>query len=179
MHTHLQSIDVGGCKLFFTAKSQKLLSAAYHLCIKISGLHYICSHKTFFFAPIRQLPVVPDADPGFGQRGPQILRLKVGERSALSVAGSFWIFNTQICVLPHSRDSFSLNLHLLQHQKLIKKNIRLYFNHLEIFLCTTPIFWSSWKSYALIEWLEEVCQVKWDKKILWHAWWKIDCVTGR
>ena len=61
-----------------------------------------------FFAPIRQLPVVPDADPGFGQRGPQILRLKVGERSALSVAGSFWVFKTKICVLPHSRDSFSL-----------------------------------------------------------------------
>ena len=57
--------------------------------------------------------------------GPQVLRPKVADvvkRSRASKAsnfvagvqgplkgpGSFWVFNAQICILPHSRDSFSL-----------------------------------------------------------------------
>ena len=65
------------------------------------------------------------ADPGFGQGGAQLLRLKVAdvakrsrakrsEQSAAGVQGplkgpgSFWVFNAQICILTHSRDSFSL-----------------------------------------------------------------------
>ena len=66
------------------------------------------------------------ADPGFGQGGePQVLRPKVadiakrshvseasnlrpGSRAHLKGPGSFWVFNAQICILPHSRDSFSL-----------------------------------------------------------------------
>ena len=57
--------------------------------------------------------------------GPQVLRLKVadvakrsrasevsnlrpGSRARLKGPGSFWVFNAQICILPHSRDSFSL-----------------------------------------------------------------------
>ena len=56
--------------------------------------------------------------------GPQLVRLKVAdvakwsdERSEQSAAGvqgplkgpgSFWVFNAQICILTHSRDSFSL-----------------------------------------------------------------------
>ena len=50
------------------------------------------------------------ADPGFGQGGPQLLRLKVAnvvKWRALG-PGSFWVFNSQICILTHSRDSFSL-----------------------------------------------------------------------
>ena len=35
--------------------------------------------------------------------------------------GSFWVFNAEICILPNSRDYFSLIFwHLFQHQKLIK-----------------------------------------------------------
>ena len=34
--------------------------------------------------------------------------------------GSFWVFNAQICILPHSRLFFSHFWHLFQHQKLIK-----------------------------------------------------------
>ena len=43
--------------------------------------------------------------------------------------GSFWVFNAQICILPHSRESFSLIF-----------DIRLYFNEFELFLHTTPTF---------------------------------------
>ena len=55
---------------------------------------------------------------------PQLLRLKVadvveqscmnkassvaGVQGSLKGIGSFWVFNGQICILPHSRDSFSL-----------------------------------------------------------------------
>ena len=31
-----------------------------------------------------------------------------GVQSPLKGPGSFWVFNDQICILPHSRDSFSL-----------------------------------------------------------------------
>ena len=53
------------------------------------------------------------ADPGFGQGGgPQVLRLKVADVAKRAICGrgpgSFWVFNAQICILPHSRDSFSL-----------------------------------------------------------------------
>ena len=67
---------------------------------------------------------IPGADPGFGQGGPQLLRLKVvnvvkwncvnkelsvaGVQGLLKGPGSFWVFNAQIYTLPHSRDSFSL-----------------------------------------------------------------------
>ena len=65
------------------------------------------------------------ADPGFGQGGAQVLRPKVadvvnqscaskmsnlrpGSRARLRALEAFWVFNAQICILPHSRDSFSL-----------------------------------------------------------------------
>ena len=31
-----------------------------------------------------------------------------GLQGPLKGPGSFWVFNAQICILPHSRDSFSL-----------------------------------------------------------------------
>ena len=31
-----------------------------------------------------------------------------GVQGPLKGPGSFWVFNAQICILPHSRDSFSL-----------------------------------------------------------------------
>ena len=69
--------------------------------------------------------VFTGVDPGFGQGGPQVLRAKVadvakrshareasnlqpGSQGPLKGPGSFWVFNAQICILPHSRDSFSL-----------------------------------------------------------------------
>ena len=65
------------------------------------------------------------ADPGFGQAGTPASEAescrrseaKSRERSKQSAArvqgplkgpGSFWVFNAQICILTHSRDSFSL-----------------------------------------------------------------------
>ena len=65
------------------------------------------------------------ADPGFGQGGAPASEAEncrpseaeSRERSEQSVAGvqgplkgpgSFWVFNAQICILTHSRDSFSL-----------------------------------------------------------------------
>ena len=68
--------------------------------------------------------VLTGADRGFGHGG-QVLRPKVADAAKCSrtneasnfVAGvqgpsagpgSFWVFNAQICILPHSRDSFSL-----------------------------------------------------------------------
>ena len=65
------------------------------------------------------------ADPGFGQGGGPASeaescrhsKAESGERREHSVAGvqgplkgpgSFWVFDAQICILTHSRDSFSL-----------------------------------------------------------------------
>ena len=65
------------------------------------------------------------ADPGFGQGGApayeaencRCSEAESPEQSEQSVArvqgplkgpGSFWVFNAQICILTHSRDSFSL-----------------------------------------------------------------------
>ena len=64
------------------------------------------------------------ADPGFGQGGPaseakscRCSEVESHEQSEQSVAGvqgllkgpgSFWVFNAQICILTHSRDSFSV-----------------------------------------------------------------------
>ena len=58
----------------------------------------------------------PGADPGFGQGGAQLLRPKVADiakqsrasEASILWAGSFWVFDAQICILTHSRDSFSL-----------------------------------------------------------------------
>ena len=53
------------------------------------------------------------ADPGFGQGGAQLLRLKVANaakrsrvQGPLKGPGSFWVFAAQICILTHSRDFF-------------------------------------------------------------------------
>ena len=63
------------------------------------------------------MEVFVGADPGFGQGGPQLSRPKVAdivewncasEVSYLWVLEAFELFNSQICILPYSRDSFSL-----------------------------------------------------------------------
>ena len=68
---------------------------------------------------------ITGADPGFGQGGApgseaescRCSEAESHERSEQIAAGvqgpqvgpgSFWVFNAQICILPHSRDSFSL-----------------------------------------------------------------------
>ena len=75
----------------------------------------------------RRIPrrIIAGADPGFGQGGApaseaencRCSKAESRERSEQSVAGvqgplkgpgSFWVFNAQICILTHSRDSFSL-----------------------------------------------------------------------
>ena len=57
------------------------------------------------------------ADPGFGQGGAPASEAESCRRSEHSVAGvqgplkgpgSFWVFDAEICILTHSRDSFSL-----------------------------------------------------------------------
>ena len=65
------------------------------------------------------------ADPGFGQGGAPgseaescrhseaescewSEQIAAGVQGPLEGPGSFWVFNAQICILPHSRDSFSL-----------------------------------------------------------------------
>ena len=79
---------------------------------------------------IRALPsaisaICAGVDPGFGQGGApaseaencRCSEAESREQSEQSVAGvqgplkgpgSFWVFNAQICILTHSRDSFSL-----------------------------------------------------------------------
>ena len=37
-------------------------------------------------------------------------QIAAGVQGPLKGPGSFWVFNAQICILPHSRDSFSLIL---------------------------------------------------------------------
>ena len=72
------------------------------------------------------LYIVPSgADPGFGQGGAPGAEAEscrrseaelrewseqfaAGVQGPLKGPGSFWVFNAQICILPHSRDSFSL-----------------------------------------------------------------------
>ena len=73
----------------------------------------------------RQHQHLSGADPGFGQgeapaseaESCQCSKAESCERSEHSAAGvqgplkgpgSFWVFNAQICILTHSRDSFSL-----------------------------------------------------------------------
>ena len=70
-----------------------------------------------------KFPVESGADPGFGQGGApaseaescrrsevesceQIEQSEAGVQGLLKGPGSFWVFN--ICILTHSRDSFSL-----------------------------------------------------------------------
>ena len=50
--------------------------------------------------------MVTGADPGFGQGGDPAS--EAGVQGLLKGPGSFWVFNAQICILTHSRDSFSL-----------------------------------------------------------------------
>ena len=63
--------------------------------------------------------VVTGADPGFGQGGgpaseaescrhSEASILRPGSRARFKGPGSFWVFDAQICILTHSRDSFSL-----------------------------------------------------------------------
>ena len=69
--------------------------------------------------------LIPGADPGFGQGGgpgaeaescrrseaelcERSEQFAAGVQGPLKGPGSFWVFNAQICILPHSRDSFSL-----------------------------------------------------------------------
>ena len=65
--------------------------------------------------------VFSGGDPGFGQGGPGseaescrcskaelCEQIVAGVQGLLKGPGSFWVFNAQICILPHSRDSFSL-----------------------------------------------------------------------
>ena len=63
----------------------------------------------------RILLVSPGADPGFGQGGSHFPRPKVADVAEWSCASKasymrpgFWVFNAQICILPHSRETFSL-----------------------------------------------------------------------
>ena len=67
-----------------------------------------------------------------------------GVQGPLKGPGSFWVFNTQICILPHSKDFCSHFWHLFQHQKLIKIehyivlqsiwNILIYYTYYLIFM---------------------------------------------
>ena len=67
----------------------------------------------------------PGADPGFGQGGAPASEAEscrhreaashersehsaAGVQGPLKGPGSFWVFDAQICILTHSRDSFSL-----------------------------------------------------------------------
>ena len=71
------------------------------------------------------------------QGGPQVLRPKVADVAKLSHSseasnlrpgvqgllkgpGSFWVFNAQICILPISRDSFSLIFDIISTPKVDK-----------------------------------------------------------
>ena len=84
---------------------------------------------SYYFTLVMSRPfekcIVSGADPGFGQGGAPASEAKncrrseaeSREQSEQSVAGvqgllkgpgSFWVFNAQICILTHSRDSFSL-----------------------------------------------------------------------
>ena len=38
----------------------------------------------------------------------EVSNLQPGSRACLRGPGSFWVFNAQMCILPHSRDSSSL-----------------------------------------------------------------------
>ena len=77
------------------------------------------------------------ADPGFGQGGAPASEAEscrrseaesrersehsaAGVQGPLKGPGSFWVFDAQICILTHSRDSFPLFLTSILHQKLIK-----------------------------------------------------------
>ena len=77
------------------------------------------------------------ADPGFGQGGgpgseaescrcseaescERSEQCAAGVQALLKGPGSFWVFNAQICILPHSRDSFSLILTLISTPKVNK-----------------------------------------------------------
>ena len=59
--------------------------------------------------------IMSGADPGFGQGEPQLLRPKVADVAKLSrvskvsiLQPGFRVFDAQICIFTHSRDSFSL-----------------------------------------------------------------------
>ena len=80
--------------------------------------------KTYTCWQIKKL-IDSGADPGLGQGGApgpeaescwhseaesheRSEQFAAGVQGLLKGPGSFWVFNAQICILPHSRDSFSL-----------------------------------------------------------------------
>ena len=82
---------------------------------------------------------------------------------------AFWVFNTQICILPHSRDSFLLSILTSSSTLKADKNSTLHctsFNF-RYFYVVTPFanfafFNLHEKVMHLIFLLKEVCQVKKD-----------------
>ena len=81
-------------------------------------------------------PGTTGADPGFGQGGDPASEaescqsseaesckhsepLAAGVQGSLKGSGSFWVFNAQICILLHSRDSFSLILTASSTPKIV------------------------------------------------------------
>ena len=104
-----------------------LIGQGYRRCIH----HRIIRTKNARWSWERQIQIflsdsdLAGADPGFGQGGApgseakscRCSKVESREQSKQFVArvqgplkgpGSFWVFNAQICILPHSRDTFSL-----------------------------------------------------------------------
>ena len=94
------------------------------------------------------------ADPGFGQGGApaseaescQPSEAELHERSEplpaevqglLKDPGSFWVFNAQICILLHSRDSFSLILTASSTPKIVHYIVFISFMKNWVFNCLT------------------------------------------
>ena len=92
------------------------------------------------------------ADPGFGQGGAPASEAKncrrsevesckrseplaAGVQGPLKGPGSFWVFNAQICILLHSRDSFSLILTASSTHKIIHYIVFYIFMKNCVFVC--------------------------------------------
>ena len=88
--------------------------------LRVQKFRFLLNHKK----PLLSIET-PGADPGFGQGGApgaeaescrcseaesrkRSKQFAAGVQGPLKGPGSFWVFNAQICILPHSRDSFSL-----------------------------------------------------------------------
>ena len=87
--------------------------------------------------------------------------------------GSFWVFDAQICILTHSRDSFLLFKTSILTPK-VDKNRALDFTSINLRHSDMLHLFFNLHEKLCFNWMTWGMPSEARLKILWHGWWKID-----